>query len=109
MSSYRHRRRWSREAWQDHRRSGGEDHVENVIGIGIEIIDARNALQAVALVENLEFVRELLVAVDCRNIDVARGKRVEVDGREALVLAIGQDVLQRDAVADLQLRANAPP
>src|SRR3546814_20458683 len=42
-----------------------EQHVERSRRARVEIIEADEAVQAVAFVEELEFLAELLVAIDC--------------------------------------------
>src|SRR3546814_19406154 len=64
-----------------------EQHVERSRRARVEIIEADEAVQAVAFVEELEFLAELLVAIDCGDVDVDRRQRVEVDRGEAGVLA----------------------
>src|SRR3546814_17722115 len=64
-----------------------EQHVERSRRARVEIIEADEAVQAVAFVEELEFLAELLVAIDCGDVDVDRRQRVEVARGEAGVLA----------------------
>src|SRR3546814_17751393 len=64
-----------------------EQHVERSRRARVEIIEADEAVQAVAFVEELEFMAERLVAIDCGDVDVDRRQRVEVNRDEAGVLA----------------------
>src|SRR5438046_7967992 len=53
--------------------NAGESNVESVECVGLEIINAAHEMQPVAVIEHLEFLAELVVAVDCRHIHCRRG------------------------------------
>ena len=68
-----------------------QTNVEYVECIGIEIIEAGNALDRALVGDELEFLAELAVAIDGRYVDVDNRRRIEVDRRETLVAAIGRN------------------
>ena len=78
-----------------------ENYVEGSQRVGVEIVDADEAVQPVAVVEELELFGELVVLVDCWNVDIDGGQRVEVDRGQAFILAIGDDVLDGPVVAEV--------
>ena len=78
-----------------------EQHVERRRGLRIEIIEAEEALQLVAFIKQLEFLADLLVAVDRGHVDVDRRQRVEVDRGEAAVLAPRADRTQRQRIGEI--------
>ena len=95
------------EAWQGQQVAGcAEKDVEDGRGVGIQIVDADNAVEAVARIQDLEFFRELVVGIDGRHVEVGFGQAVKVDRRCALVFAIGEDVLQRNRVGQGVLANN---
>ena len=57
----------------------------NVVRVGVEMIEAGTRSRA-GLVRQLEFIGELLVAVDGGHIDIGPAG-IEIDRREALVFA----------------------
>src|SRR3546814_13010660 len=62
---------------------------------GTQIIITENAVEPIAVVEELEFLARLLVAIDRGHIDIDHGARIEVDRRVAGVLAPCADALER--------------
>src|SRR3546814_14682356 len=64
-----------------------EQYVERRRGPGVEIIEADEAVQHVAFVQQMEFLAQLPVAIDGRYIGVSRGQRVEIDRGQPGVLA----------------------
>src|SRR3546814_12882879 len=71
------------------------------VGARVEIIEAEQALEPVAFVEQLEFLADLFVEIEAGDVDVDRGQRVEVDRGRRLVLAPRADRAQRQRVAEL--------
>src|SRR3546814_7266910 len=70
---------------------GVEDaHVEQGVGARVEIIEAEQALEPVAFVEQLEFLADLFVEIKAGDVDIDRGQRVEVDRGRRTDLDIGR-------------------
>src|SRR3546814_16989219 len=59
------------------------------VGARVEIIEAEQALEPVAFVEQLEFLADLFVEIKAGDVDIDRGQRVEVDRGRRTVLAPG--------------------
>src|SRR3546814_8002942 len=64
-------------------------------------MEADEAVQPVAVVEQLKVLAQLLVAIEGRDIDVDGGQRVEIDRGEAGVLAPRADRAERQRVGQL--------
>jgi hypothetical protein len=61
------------------RRGGKQPHVEESVGLCIEVVEPQQRRERSAVVEELELLAYLLVAVEAGHVEVDRGKRVEVD------------------------------
>ena len=72
------------QARQEQRVAGVQADVEHVEGVGVQIIEAGDALQRALVGNELEFLAELVVPVDRRHVDVDERQRVEVDRRVGL-------------------------
>src|SRR3546814_2419198 len=77
------------------RESVEDAHVEQSVGARVEIIEAEQALEPVAFVEQLEFLADLFVEIKAGDVDIDRGQRVEVDRGRRTVLAPGADRAER--------------
>src|SRR3546814_12275504 len=69
------------------------------VGARVEIIEAEQALEPVAFVEQLEFLADLFVEIKAGDVDIDRGQRVEVDRGRRTVLAPGADRAERARLA----------
>ena len=72
-----------------------------VTGVGVEIIKTDQSVKRTAIIEQLEFLADLLVAVHRWNVNVVDGQRIEIDRRKTLVLAPRADRTQCEAVAQI--------
>ena len=78
---------------------GVEDaDVEQGVGGRVEIIEAEQTFEAVAFIEQLEFLADLFVEVKAGDVDIDRGQRVEIDRGRRRVLAPGADRAERQRV-----------
>jgi len=68
-----------------------EHAVERRQRIGVEIIDARDQREAVAFIKELKLLAELPVGIDDRDVERIEGRRIDIDRRAGVVLAIGRD------------------
>ena len=84
---------------------GEQAHVELRVRLGIEIIAADEAGERAAIIiEKLQFLAELLIAIISWHIEIDRGQRVEIDGRSAVILAPAGDRAGGEATAQLHRR-----
>ena len=77
---------------------GEQAHVELRVGSGIEVVAADQDRERTGIVEQLQFLAELLVAIEGGHVEIDRGQRVEVDGRGAVILAPTGDRTDRQCV-----------
>src|SRR3546814_9738296 len=60
-----------------------QPHVEDRLGIGVEIIAAEDAGEGAVVVDELDFLRELLVLVNGGHVEIDGGEGIEVDRRRS--------------------------
>ena len=81
--------------------SGKQADIEQCVGLGIEIVEANQAVELVALVKQLEFLADLFVPIQAGNVQIDRRQRVKINRRCRVVLAPGADRPEGNGVAQI--------
>ncbi len=81
-------------------REGADGCVEGAGRGRIEVVQPRHALDTLALEEQLEFLRRLVVLVATGDVERRGRPAVEIDQRLGLTLTVGRDRLERQHVVD---------
>src|SRR3546814_2045078 len=79
-----------------------QPHVEDRLGIGVEIIAAEDAGEGAVVVDELDFLRELLVLVNGGHVEIDGGEGIEVDRRTAFIGAPGADAAESQRIRHLR-------